>query len=53
MNLRKELATTLTQTTYSHLADALKERAMEAHERELNEWSLGLNGVCEAEDVQA
>jgi len=52
MNHRNELAKTLVDTTYKHLAEELAARAKEAHERELGEWGLGLENIGEAEDIQ-
>ena len=52
MNYRYELAKTLVQTSHSHLVEGLKDRAKEAHEQELKEWSLGLGDIGEAEDIQ-
>lgn len=53
MNTRNELAKSLVNTTYKHLADDLKKCAKEAHEREMSEWGLNLGDIGEAEDVQS
>ena len=52
MNSRNELAKSLVNTTYKHLADNLEKCAKEAHEREMSEWGLNLDNIGEAEDVQ-
>jgi vacuolar-type H+-ATPase subunit C/Vma6 len=52
MNYRHELASSLVETTYKHLVDGLKERAQDDHQRALKEWSLRLDDIGEAEDMQ-
>lgn len=52
MNGRYEVAKELFETTYSHLEGDFARRAKEANELELREWSLGLDEIGEAEDVQ-
>ena len=53
MNHRNELAKSLVNTDYKHLAEDLMLRAKETHERELKEWGLGLQDIGEAADVQS
>lgn len=51
LNKRNELAKKLVTSSYKHLAMGLEARAKETHERELKEWSLELDDIEQAEDV--
>lgn len=53
MNYRNELARTLVETTYKHLAGDLERRAKETNEQELREWTFALDEIGEAEDIRS
>ena len=52
LNKWNEIARKLVKTTYKHMIPSLEKRAKEAHERDKKEWSLELEDIEQAEDIQ-
>lgn len=52
LNKWNEIARQLVNTTYKHTVKDLEKRAKDAHERDQKEWSLELEEIGQAEDVQ-
>ena len=51
LNKRNEVAKKLVTSTYKHLVAGLEARAKATHKNEVKEWSLELDNVEQAEDV--
>lgn len=51
MNLRSDIARGMVSGQYSHIVGELERKAMDDHEKELNQWNLFLTDISEAEDV--